>query len=154
MNSKLLKLKWKKKNKMKNKFLLFVFLFIITSCNENNPNFLTYEKIIDGDTFIASGKKIRLWGIDAPEKGEPESFTASLYLEVLLKQGELICNEMSIDKYKRHVMRCYSGEEDIAASLVKNGMARDYKTYSKGYYEIDEQKAKNNKLGIWSGNRI
>lgn len=139
---------------MINKFLLITSFLILSACNENNPNALIYERVIDGDTFIASGKKIRLWGIDAPEKNEPESFAATLYLEVLLEQGKLLCNEIDIDKYERHVMRCYSGEEDIAASLVKNGMATDYKVYSKGYYARDEEFAKINKFGIWIGSRI
>jgi len=139
---------------MNNKFILLTALLIVSACNENKPNHFVYERTIDGDTFVANGEKIRLWGIDAPEKGEPESFAASLYLEVLLEQGKLTCNQIHMDKYGRHVMQCYSGEEDIASSLVKSGMAKDYKFYSKGYYEHDENQAKNNKLGIWSGNRI
>ena len=42
------------------------------------------ERVIDGDTFAGSRRKIRLWGIDAPEKDEPEYLAATLYLEVIL----------------------------------------------------------------------
>jgi endonuclease YncB( thermonuclease family) len=32
------------------------------------------ERVVDGDTIIASDTKIRLWGIDTPEKGENHTF--------------------------------------------------------------------------------
>lgn len=125
-----------------------VFLLIL-ACNPINNDVLVYERVIDGDTFVASGKKIRLWGVDAPEKNKPEGYTASIYLEVLLEQGQLNCKFMYKDRYQRDVMKCFSDGFDIAADLVKMGMAQDYKKYSNGYYSKEEQKAKNSKSGIW-----
>lgn len=137
---------------MKNLLFILSLIFVV-SCNKEET-VLVYERIIDGDTFVANGKKIRLWGIDAPEKNEPESFAASLYLETLLEQGELRCEFFNTDKYQRDVMTCYSDGHDIASDLVKMGMARDYKRYSKGYYDAEEKEAKANNRGIWSGRRI
>ena len=138
---------------MKLYFVLLIFT-LLPACKPLNADVLIYERVIDGDTFVASGKKIRLWGIDAPEKEEPEALTATMYLEVLIEQGELSCSFVNKDKYQRDVMRCFSNGYDIAADMVKQGMATDYKKYSKGYYDVEEKKAKANKLGIWSGNRI
>ena len=54
------------------------------------------------------------------------------------------------DRYKRYLGICYKGNSDINAWLVKNGYAIAYTRYSKKYV-LDEQYAKENKLGIWRG---
>jgi endonuclease YncB( thermonuclease family) len=48
---------------------------------------MVLERVIDGDTFIASGLKIRLWGIDAPERGEPLYQHSRLVLKQILQSG-------------------------------------------------------------------
>ena len=57
------------------------------------------------------------------------------------------------DIYKRSIGICYIINKDINKWLVKNGYAIAYKKYSKKYV-LDEQYAKENKLGIWRGNFI
>lgn len=110
---------------------------------------LQLEHVIDGDTFIASKRRIRVWGIDAPEKGEP-AFTASGWLlQALMNDGALTCKLVDIDKYKREVMHCLIDGFDIAAMMVKMGMARDYIKYSGGYYQQEQAEAKAQKRGIW-----
>ena len=54
------------------------------------------------------------------------------------------------DKYKRNIGTCYLKNQDINKWLVKNGYALAYKRYSKKYV-LDEQYAKESKLGIWRG---
>jgi len=134
--------------------LVLILALSFTSCKPLNTDILVYERVIDGDTFVASGKKIRLWGIDAPEKTEPEAFAATMYLEVLIEQGELSCSFVHKDRYERDVMKCFSGDYDIASDMVKQGMARDFRAYSGGYYASEEKQAKANKLGVWSGSHI
>jgi len=109
----------------------------------------TLERVIDGDTFVASGRKIRLWGIDAPEKDHPTSYAATLYLKTLLEAGDLECEQIDIDRYKRDVMKCFVDGDDVARSLVRFGMATDYKRYSKGYYDFEESIARKNNSGLW-----
>ena len=110
---------------------------------------LQYERVIDGDTFVASGKKIRIWGIDAPEKGESYSLAATMYLEVLLEGGALHCKYINTDKYKRYVMKCSVMNNDIATQLVEKGLASDFSKYSGGHYKEAENTAKDANLGIW-----
>jgi len=107
------------------------------------------DRVIDGDTFVSNGQKIRLWGIDAPEKEDPYFFASKLYLETILEGAPFSCYYINTDRYKRFVMRCYSGEHDIASDMVRMGLAKDYKKYSKGYYSDDEKFAKENKYGMW-----
>jgi len=138
------------------KFCLFAFLtLLVTGCNESNvlesSNSVSIKlmRVIDGDTFIGSDRRIRLWGIDAPEKDHPSSYAATLYLTTLLEAGEIECEQIDIDRYERDVMKCFVDGDDIARSLVRFGMATDYKKYSKGYYGFEEGIARKNNSGLW-----
>lgn len=135
------------------KIILTIALSLCTyACNQSDvadTNSYAIERIIDGDTFIADGVRIRLWGIDAPEKGEDVSLASTLYLETLLSQGNVDCKFKHKDRYKRDVMQCFVDGHDVASDLVKFGLATDYKRYSKGHYQFEEDLAKRNRVGIW-----
>lgn len=112
---------------------------------------LSVERVIDGDTLlVAGGLKIRLWGIDAPEKDEPLYKHSALLLEQLIADKEITCKFIEFDRYQRSVMQCsdHTGQ-DIGAFLVKTGFARDYPKYSGSYYKPEEDLAKKLNLGIW-----
>lgn len=110
---------------------------------------LNFERVIDGDTIVASNRKIRIWGIDTPEKDQPGYLAASWLLESLIKEGQLSCKLIDIDKYKREVMHCLIDGLDIGNMMVKAGMAKDYSKYSGGYYKQEQDQAKSEKRGIW-----
>lgn len=110
---------------------------------------LNFERVIDGDTLVASGRKIRIWGIDAPEKNTPAYMASSWLLQSLVSGGDLTCKFIDLDKYKREVMHCLIDGLDIGAMMVKVGMAKDYKKYSGGYYQQEQSQAKAAKRGIW-----
>ena len=129
-------------------------------------------KIIDGDTLKIGEKKIRLYGIDAPEKAQN---CKKIYFSFLIFnfQKDYKCGERSTlalskklnnkkvkcilednkDKYKRNIGTCYIENQDINRWLVKNGYAVAYTKYSRKYV-LDEQYAMENKLGIWRGTFI
>ena len=117
--------------------------------SENARIDLKVERVIDGDTIVADGRKIRLWGINAPEKNEGYYQAAKLFLESLLKDGEVSCKLIDIDKYQREVMHCFSQGDDLGSLLVQVGLAEDYKKYSEGYYAYEQDTAKIRLLGIW-----
>lgn len=52
---------------------------------------LEFERVVDGDTFKASGRTIRIWGINAPEKNQPLHGESSLALDTFLRTGLLRC---------------------------------------------------------------
>ena len=110
---------------------------------------LSFERVIDGDTFVASGRKIRIWGIDAPEKKEAAFTASSWLLQSLISEGTLKCKLVDIDRYKREVMHCLIDDLDIGAMMVKVGMAKDYTKYSGGYYQQEQSEAKAKNRGIW-----
>lgn len=117
----------------------------------SRPLSLVFERIVDGDTFIASGRTIRIWGVDAPERGETGYQTAGWLLESFIKDRPLACKLVAIDKYKRDVMHCFADGTDIGSVLVGFGAARDYKRYSGGYYWQEEKEAQAKKRGLWMG---
>lgn len=110
---------------------------------------LDFERVVDGDTFRASGRSIRVWGINAPEKNQPLYGESSLALGAFLETGILRCKQIEKDKYQRDVMHCYSGNNDIGALMVKAGFASDFPKYSGRFYHAEQAFAKEGKIGIW-----
>lgn len=91
--------------------------------------------VIDGDTIIISGTKIRIAGIDAPEIDHPWGKNSKFALIKLCK-GKIVTatikNELS---YDRIVAKCCLPDgTDIAAELVKQGLALDWPKFSGGEY--------------------
>jgi endonuclease YncB( thermonuclease family) len=111
---------------------------------------LTLERVIDGDTIVASGKKVRLWGINAPEKKKPFFMAAKMLLESLLNDGQLTCKFIEKDRYNRDVMHCLINGLDVGSMMVQAGMAKDYSKYSGDFYQYEEDLAKSKERGIWS----
>lgn len=92
----------------------------------------------DGDTFYLKGVKepIRIWGIDAPEIGDPGGAKSKGALKRLALGKSVRCVKMDRDHYNRIVAKCFlSDGRDIAAELVKRGHAFDMPRYSGGYYK-------------------
>ena len=122
---------------------------------------VTVTRVSDGDSLRSGKLRIRLFGIDAPEKNQQCTNadgakwacgeTAQKMLEALVaKAPYLQCDLIDTDRYGRAVMRCFAGETDLGAALVRAGLALAYRQYSYTY-TADEDSAKTAKLGMWSG---
>ena len=73
------------------------------------------------------------------------------FLKFLVKEeGRVICKKKDVDRYKRIVAVCYYNTQNLNKLMVRNGWAIAYRRYSKDYIN-DENYAKKNQLGIWSG---
>jgi len=115
-------------------------------------------KIIDGDTIVINGEKIRFSGIDTPElkqtcmKGDEKIFCGMLAKKILIKKiGNETpkCISEGKDIYNRTLAECFVNGESLSIFLVRNGYAFAYRKYSKKFIK-DEEFAKMNKFGIWS----
>lgn len=115
--------------------------------------------VIDGDTIEVAHTRIRLFGIDAPEKRQscqsvngdwPCGQVALRELSNRLEGKSVTCTEHGHDRYKRMIATCESGTEDIGAWMVGQGWALAYRHYSSAYLPQEEW-AKANGLGIWRG---
>jgi endonuclease YncB( thermonuclease family) len=96
---------------------------------------LTAYSVTDGDTLRAGEVRIRLWGIDAPEPGEPGGHAAAAALEALTGGRVLRCEALDRDRWGRVVARCRLPDgRDLACEMVRAGHARDWPRYSGGAY--------------------
>ena len=159
----------------KKKLIILIIIssiFFILTYNdvrsENINKISGFAKVVDGDTIKINSKKIRLYGIDAPEKKQKckkiyltisfMSFTrdykcGEVSTQKLIKKINkqiLNCNILDVDRYKRLIGECFKRNINLNSWMVSNGYAVAYRKYSKKYVS-DEINAKNNKLGIWQG---
>jgi|TARA_B100000780_G_C20969523_1_gene387083 endonuclease YncB( thermonuclease family) len=119
--------------------------------------------ITDGDTIKILNKRIRLHGIDAPEKKQIciknfKEYSCGQEATNALKKkidGKLVTCKVQnkLDRYKRYIGVCLLGDVNLNKWMVRNGYAVSYRRYSKDYIE-DENYAKKKKTGLWSGNFI
>jgi endonuclease YncB( thermonuclease family) len=119
-----------------------------------------FAVITDGDTIKISNKRIRFHGIDAPEKNQKciknlkeyscgKAATIALIKKISKNRVKCLVQEKK-DKYSRYIGVCFVDNEDLNKWMVRNGYAIAYRHYSKDYI-LDEEYAKTNKLGLWSG---
>ena len=112
-------------------------------------------KIADGDTVTVLRDneqiKIRMAGIDAPEKAQPFGNVARQSMSEMLFGKEVRVVEQGRDRYGRTVGRVYQGDVDVSAEQIKQGMAWVYRKYSKeaALYQL-ENEAKQHRLGLWA----
>lgn len=109
-------------------------------------------KISDGDTItVLSGKeqtKVRLYGIDAPEKKQDYGQKSKHFLASLIAEQMVEVEPKGKDRYKRTLGIIHYKGQDINAQMVLNGYAWAYVKYSKIY--VDQEKtARENKRGLW-----
>jgi endonuclease YncB( thermonuclease family)/flagellar motor protein MotB len=114
--------------------------------------------IVDADTIEISGKRIRIWGVDAIENGQLCTTNDQIWdcakdaasaLNAHLTGQTVVCSPVSHDPVGRVVAKCTVGAGDLGEWLVGAGLALDYPEYSKGAYASDELKAKAQTLGVW-----
>ena len=137
-----------------NKLSLYVFL-VFMFCN---IGFADSLRVVDGDTIVLNGEKIRFSGIDTPElkqtcmNGDEKVFcgkTAKMLLIKKIGNETPECISEGKDAYKRTLAECFVNGESLSAFLVRSGYAFAYRKYSDKFIK-DEEFAKENKLGMWT----
>ena len=115
-------------------------------------------KVIDGDTIVLNGEKIRFSGIDTPELKQTclkdnEEVGCGMFAKMLLVKkidnNTPKCISEGQDAYKRTLAECFVNGESLSAFLVRSGYAFAYRKYSDKFIK-DEEFAKENKLGMWA----
>ncbi len=119
--------------------------------------------VTDGDTIKIDDTRIRFHGIDAPESNQTCLYgdgtpwmcgeVSTNYLQGLLTNKSVSCEQKDVDRYGRIVAVCSIGDNDINAMMVDNGMALAYRSYSNDYV-VNEAAAKASSKGIWGGKFI
>ena len=123
-----------------------------------NTSFADSLRVVDGDTIVLNGEKIRFSGIDTPElkqtcmKDDEKIFcgeTAKILLIKKIGNKTPECISEGKDAYKRTLAECFVKGESLSVFLVRSGYAFAYRKYSDKFIK-DEEFAKENKLGMWA----
>tara|TARA_B100001029_G_scaffold114191_1_gene94420 strand:- start:899 stop:1405 length:507 start_codon:yes stop_codon:yes gene_type:complete len=154
---------------MQKKIFLSIIFFIFSFYQVSKSEIIYGEAtVVDGDTIKINDNKIRLFGIDAPEKKQmckkiflsisffsfekdyPCGVISTQKLKNLLNKKIIKCYVEGKDIFKRKLAICFRNKLNINSWLVRNGHAVAYKKYSKKYL-MEEIEAKNDKRGLWQG---
>lgn len=107
--------------------------------------------VIDGDTIVIDGIKLRLAGIDAPELDHPWGLKSKWTLVHLCRWQTVTARLRPELSYDRVVAECFLPDgRDLAAELVKRGLALDWPKFSGGKYRHLEPPDARQKL--WRAN--
>lgn len=118
--------------------------------------------VADGDTITVldstnTQHKIRLSGIDAPEKSQPFGNRSNQSLSDLVFSKTVTVDTDKRDKYKRNVGKVLVDGVDANLEQVRRGMAWHYKAYEREQPAIDrkaysdaEDAAKGARWGLWA----
>lgn len=116
--------------------------------------------VTDGDTLAVAKQRIRLWGIDAPERAEqcttkdgrawPCGRRAAAALDGYLLDKTVRCQPKDTDRYGRVVAECFVQGQSVNRWMVSSGWAVAYRQYATAFV-ADESMAQQQKRNIWSG---
>lgn len=144
------------------KFLILVFALFLSSFVQASELHGKVVGITDGDTVTIVDEsrqqyKIRLAGIDAPEKKQPFGNASKKSLSDFIYNKSIIVETTKNDRYGRVVGKILLDGQDINKLQIERGMAWFYRKYQNELVLDDrlaylhaEQNAKANNLGVWS----
>ena len=118
--------------------------------------------VVDGDSIIVKkGKrktKIRLWGVDSPEKAQQFSRDAGRFTKELLLGKKVKIVPVQWDDYGRLVAMVLLGRKNISEELVRSGYAWVHIYYCRKKicrsWESLEREAREARIGLWGGDKI
>lgn len=117
--------------------------------------------VADGDTItvLADNRehKVRLAGIDAPEKRQPYGMASKQHLSDLIYGKSVTLECSKTDRYKRHICTVMHEGQDVCLSQLASGMAWWYRKYAgeqtkqdRTTYAAAEEEAKSARRGLWA----
>jgi len=134
--------------------VVIVVLFLLLSpktmaaSDDVNPVFNGVMRAIDGDTLMFKGKRLRIFGLAAPEMSEPRGPASLAAMDDIVNGRSLKCQQLDIDRYKRPVVRCFEAGMDIAETMIRSGWAFAYRFYTADYDDV-ERLARKDGIGFW-----
>lgn len=144
-----------------------LFFAICLTCSF--PALADYSGVVvgvsDGDTITVldtdkAQHKVRLTGIDAPEKKQAFGMQSKKSLSDLVINKNVSVQSDKKDRYGRELGKILMGDVDINLEQIKSGMAWHYKKYEgtqsledRVNYGYAEGMARAMKRGLWSDDK-
>ena len=119
----------------------------------SNRQKYTVTSVPDGDSIdLASGQRIRLLGLDAPERGRCMSVEARSALEMMTKGRQVRLTDTVVDSYGRTLANVFVGNMNVNNEMVIRGLAKFHSGKNSQYDNIQpsHEEAKREKRGIYS----
>lgn len=140
-----------------------VMVLWLTFASMAHANVLTGKVVgvSDGDTITVldtnrQSHKVRLIGIDAPEKAQPFGQVSKKSLSDLVFNKTVDVQWDKRDRYQRILGKVFFNGQDICLEQIKRGMAWHYKQYQRDQtsqdradYAVAEKNARQTKIGLW-----
>jgi len=153
-------------------FFIMLFLFIIALVlyylDFNNKISVKGFRAIDGDTIEYNGVKYRAYLMDTPEKNVQKYYRYEIKNHTCLAKYAIVAEEYlnnslthikpigKNDKYGRKLALFYQNDKILDYEMVRLGLAFCYyreRSFPEASKCLDyEEKAKEEKLGLWSCN--
>lgn len=145
---------------MKRSFL-FIILFITQSLALAETVTGRVVRVTDGDTLVIldadnTQHKIRLQGIDAPERGQAFGTKSKEYLAELVAGKSVVVEYDKYDRYERVLGKVLLNDQDMNLRQIEAGLAWHYKKYENEQSTADrikysdaEREAKRVRHGLW-----
>ncbi|HGX3398360.1 TPA: thermonuclease family protein [Enterobacter hormaechei] len=141
---------------MKRKFCSLVLFVVAFSASADISGRIV--RVLDGDTveMLEPGNqltRIRLAGIDAPEKSQPFGQRSRQELSSMVALRHVTVTGSDTDRYGRLLGTVWLGVTDVNAELIRKGLAWAYRYHGKparSDYAVLETEARRQSVGLWS----
>jgi endonuclease YncB( thermonuclease family) len=146
----------------KMRFAVFLLLLLAIPLIQAETLSGRVVRVTDGDTIVVLDfsnvqHKIRLTGIDAPERRQAYGTKSKEHLSDLVAGKTVVVDYSKYDRYQRILGKVLVNGEDVNLEQVEAGMAWHYKKYqgeqsssNRVKYSDAELEARRHKLGLWN----
>ncbi len=145
--------------------ILFILFILSTAATAKPPKYIngTVDRVVDGDTIVVRDgeklHKIRLYGIDTPEKelkgrwkAQPYAFEATAFAVEFTFEYEVTVLTRGSGAYQRILGEVFVDGRSLNRELVRAGLAWFTVRYTKRDQDIGrlEAAARKAKRGLWA----
>lgn len=137
-------------------YLIGLFLIIAGVCGGRELQRGRCVGVTDGDTVtvLLAGQqecKVRLWGIDAPEKRQAFGQAARKALSTLIYGKEVSVEMQGHDRNGRSIGKIFASGVYINLRMVQQGLAWHFRRYAPEDHELQEAEtaARSARAGLW-----
>lgn len=142
--------------------ILIVSIGFVLLCFFTFGSPIKVVRVIDGDTFvIATGERVRMLGINAPEMADFFGLESKHYLASLI-EGQHVELEVDVygkdrDRYQRLLRYVNLNGKDVNKAMINDGFAFAYLKFKFGRserYKLAQAEARAKGVGIWGGEKL